>query len=143
MDNRVINIDKQNNANVQSQRGINIEIHGIPEEISDKVLVRTAIGKLNRIDAPCNVEHIQRCHRLPTRNNTVNPTIVKFTNQFYAEKTHENKKKLNKVDPGELTIENNFFINYNLTPVMKNLAFNCRRLKRTGCWPEEDPLNLK
>ena len=62
MDNRVINIEKQNNANFQYQRGTNIKFHGIPEELTDKVLGKTAISILNKIDIPCNVQHIQRCH---------------------------------------------------------------------------------
>ena len=61
-DNRVMNIEKQNNSNFQYQRGINIEIHGIPDVVNDKALGKTAISILNKIDVPCSIGHIQRCH---------------------------------------------------------------------------------
>ena len=47
MDNCVIYIKKPNNANIQYQCGINIEIHGIPDEINDMLLGKTAISILN------------------------------------------------------------------------------------------------
>ena len=54
---------------------------------------------------------------------------------------HKNKKLLNKTDLFSIDIKGKIYINYNLTPKMKNLAFNCRKLKRekmiTNSWPEE------
>ena len=115
--------------------------------VNDEALGKTDISILNKIDLPCSIGHIQRCHRLPTTNNTDKPTIVKFTNQLHADMAPENKKKLNRVDLCNITTGNKIFINYNLTPIMKNLAFNCRLLKRNnlinGCWPEERAIKLK
>ena len=60
---------------------------------------------------------------------------------------HKNKKLLHKTDLSSIDIKGNIYINYNLTPKMKNLAFNCRKLKREkliiNSWPEERSVKIK
>ena len=124
MDVRIIQIEKESNANFQYQRGTNLELHGIPNEINDEKLEVTVLGILNAIDVPCNASHLQRCHRLPGKNGSSKPTIIKLTNQRYIDMAHKNKKLLNKTDLSSIDIKGNIYINYNLTPKMKNLAFN-------------------
>ena len=84
MDVRIIQIEKESNANFQYQQGTNLELHGIPNEINDEKLEVTFLGILNAIYVTCNASHLQRCHRLPGKNGSSKPTIIKMTNQRYC-----------------------------------------------------------
>ena len=102
---RIIQMEKESNANFQYQRGTNSELHGIPNEINDEQLKVTVLGILNAIDVPCNASHLQRCHHLPGENGSSKPTIIKMTKQRYIDTAHKNKKLLNKTDLSSIDIK--------------------------------------
>ena len=60
---------------------------------------------------------------------------------------HKNEKLLQKTDSSTINIKSKIYISYNLTPKMKNLAFNCRKLKRekiiNNSWSEESAVKIK
>ena len=128
-----LEIDVQ--QNFQKQRENNIEVSGIPAEVSDDQLEGTVISILSSIECtvlPCD---IQACHRLPSRNNTVKKTIVKFVNRKEADLVLKNRRKFKDVEKSynaHFTGNEQIFINENLTPYYATLALKCRSLKRKG-----------
>ena len=103
MDIRLTEIEKESNANFRYQRGTNLEFHDIPNNINDEKLEITVLGILNTIDVPCNAS--QRCHRLPGKDGSCKPTIIKMMNQRYVDMAHKNKKLLHKTDLSSIDIK--------------------------------------
>ena len=125
-----IYIEKQN----QYGRRNNIEISGIKNEVADEELEDKVIEILDKIDVKVTKEDFEACHRLPpTRNNKNKKTIVRFVNRKKAEKSIENKKKLERVDLIKLKLDKTpLYISENLNDHYRELAWMCRKLKREG-----------
>ena len=119
----------------QKCRENNIEIAGISDDISDDDLEATVVKILNKIDIKVTDRDLQDCHRLPGPRESKLPkkTIVKFVNKKDAKVSLTNRSKLsNEVNFEELGLpgDSKIFLDLNLNPYYKELAFHCRHLKR-------------
>ena len=119
---RIKNIETDTYAHQQYGRRNNIEINGIPDKAPDEALESKFIDILSTIDVNVNKNKIEACHRLPNKTNKNKVTIVRFISRKKCEKALANKKKLRK----------NIFINENLCPYYKWIAWRCRQLKRAN-----------
>ena len=86
--NRIVNLEKELSKNEQYGRRNNVEISGIPNQISDQDL-KENIVKICK-DSAINIAlmDIEGCHRLPLGRNTTNTTkrvIVKIVNRKHSE----------------------------------------------------------
>ena len=81
------------NDQQQRSRRSNIEICGIPNDVSDESLEENCIKILNEIvESPLNSTEINACHRLPGRGNK--PTIImQFTGRKRRDDIIKNSRK--------------------------------------------------
>ena len=122
-------------ANNQYVRCNNIEISGVPNNITDDNLEDEVIDILGKIDVKVRKRDIEACHRLPpTRKNPNKRVIIRFFNRKNTEKCLENKKKLENIEMSDLNYPNKtrLFISENLNAHYRKIGWNCRRLKRAG-----------
>ena len=104
----IIDIEKQSQALEQYTRHNDLEISGIPNNISDEALEIKCIEILEAVDISVDNSKIEVCHRLPTNwRNKNNPktVIVKFTNCKFVEAScsknnREKLKSCNKIELG-------------------------------------------
>ena len=115
----------------QYSRRNNIEISGIPETVTDNDLEQKVIEILDCIDVNVDSRDIETCHRLPSKTSP-KTTIIKFVNRKVCEEAHPNKKKLDSCDKSSIGISDDvkIYINENLCPYYKKLAWKCRVLRR-------------
>ena len=106
-----------------------MEIDGIPRSITQDQLENTVCKIFNSVpNIQCQPEHLEACHRITARSAT---TIIKFKNRKMKEKIVDNRKKITAIDTESLGIgSTRIYLNNNLTPKHKELAFNCHQLKR-------------
>ena len=84
LQNRIINLEKQQSKSEQYNRRNNVEISGISNEVSDQNLEETVIGICKDSGIDVNSLDIEGCHRLPLGRNATNTNkrvIVKFVNR--------------------------------------------------------------
>ena len=128
MENKIIDLEIQNNNVDQYSRRNNVEISGIPQSVSDNQLEEKVVDILKAIDVNNTTNEIEACHRLGKKNKNV---IVRVINRKHCLKALRKKKNLKAIDKNAIGISNaNLFISENLTPTNSKLAFNCRNLKR-------------
>ena len=75
-------------------------------------------------------------------------TIVWFVNRKNCKKVLLNKKKLNSIDCSKHNFtQRKIFANENLTPMNESIAYNCRKLKRSGlihgCFSRDGIVRIK
>ena len=130
LENKIIDLEIQNNNVDQYSRRNDVEISGIPQSVSDNQLEEKVVDILKAIDVNITTNEIEACHRLGKKKKNV---IAPVINKKHCLKTLRNKKKLMSIDKNSIGIPNaNLFIGENLTPASSKLAFNCRKLKRDG-----------
>ena len=122
------------NDQQQRSRRINIEICGIPNDVPDEVLKEKCIKILNEIvESPVNVTEINACHRLRGRGNK--PIIMQFTGHKRRDDIIKNLRKAHNINTTQLGLSEgnviyiHIYINPNLSPYFKQIAFYCRRLR--------------
>ena len=110
LQNRIINLKKQQSKSEQYNRCNNVKISGISSEVSDQNLEQTVIGicKDSRIDI--NPLAIEGCYRLLGRNatNTTKRVIVKFVNRKHSRVMLQHKKDFNQ--------KSKVFVSHSLCP---------------------------
>ena len=97
LQNRIVNLEKQQSKSEQYNRCNNDEISEISNELSDQNLEETVILKDFGIEV--NVLDIQGCHRVPFGRNATNTTkrvMVKLVNRKHSEAMLQRKKDINK-----------------------------------------------
>ena len=128
MENKIIDLEIQNNNVDQYSRRNNVEISGIPQSVSDNQLEEKVVDILKAIDVNITTNEIEACHRLGKKKKNV---IVRVINRKHCLKPLQNKKKLKSIDKNIIGIPNaNLFISENLTPAISKLTSNCQKLKR-------------
>ena len=118
------------NDQQQRSRRSNIEICGIPNDVSDESLEKNCIKIINEIvESPLNSTEINACHRLPGRGNK--PIIMQFTGRKRRSDIIKNSRKARNINSTRLGLPegNKIYINPNLSPYFKQIAFYCRRLR--------------
>ena len=132
LENKIIDLEIQNNDVDQYSRRNNVEISGITQSVSDNRLQEKVADILKAIGVNITTNEIEACHRLGKKNKNV---IVRVINRKHCLKALQNKKKLKSIDKNAIGIPNaNLFISENLTPTNSKLAFNCQKLKRDGVY---------
>ena len=97
LQNRVINLEKQQSKSEQYNRRNNVEISGISNEVSDQNLEETVIGISKDSGIDVNSLDIEGCHRLPLgRNGTNKCVIVIFVNRKQSEAMLQHKNDVIK-----------------------------------------------
>ena len=133
---KVVQLEKVVHAGLQHNRKWNVEIDGMPTNVGDdpKQLETAFIEVMSGININCAPIDIEAIHRLPTRSG-IKPTIVRLNNRRLVDVIHKNKHKLKNlqsldININGLTEDSKIFIKPSLSPYFKNLAFNCRLLKK-------------
>ena len=111
LQNRIINLEKQQSKSEQYNRRNNVEISGISNEVSDQNLEQTVIGICKDSGIEVNPLDIEGCHRLPLGRNATNTTkqvIVKFVNRKHSEAMLQRKKDINQ--------KSKVFVSHSLCP---------------------------
>ena len=127
LQNRIINLKKQQSKSEQYNRRNNVEISGISNEVSDQNLEQTVIGICKDSGIEVNPLDIEGCHRLPLGRNATNTTkrvIVKFVNRKHSEATLQHKKDINQ--------KSKVFVSHSLCPYYRFLWGKCKELQRKG-----------
>ena len=123
LENKIIDLEIQNNNLDQYSRRNNVEISGIPQSVSDNQLEEKVVDILKVIDVNITTKDVEACHRLGKKKKNV---IVRVIDRKQRLKALQNKKKLKSIDKNAIGIPNaNLFIRENLTPANSKLAFNC------------------
>ena len=128
LQNRIINLEKQQSKSEQYNRRNNVEISGISNEVSDQNLEQTVIGICKDSGIEVNPLDIEGCHRLPLGRNATNITkrvIVKFVNRKHSEAMLQRKKDINQ--------KSKVFVSHSLCPYYRFLWGKCKELQRKGC----------
>ena len=130
MENKIIDLEIENNNVDQYSHRNKVEILGIPQSVSDNQLEEKVVNILKAIDANITLNEIDACHRLGKKKKIV---IVRVINRKHYSKALRNKNKLKSIDKNAIGIPNAYlFISENLTPLNSSLALNCHKLKRDG-----------
>jgi hypothetical protein len=128
---RLIKTERQVNQTEQNNRKNNLEIDGIPETV-DSANLKSAVARILNHAATSEITEndIEAVYRIG--KTSPKPTIVRMRRNLVDEvKELPNKKKL-RTAPSALNFPAGvkLFINDNLSPNMRTLAFNARVMKR-------------
>ena len=118
----------------QYGRRSNVEIAGIPDEISNTDLEGKVVEILKEIDVAVNPREIEACHRLPKGRFTKGParTIVRFVNRKNCDAIFSKKRNLKNIDKKKLKIRENIYINHSLCRDYRRLWQCARKLFTDG-----------
>ena len=151
LENKVVTLEQNLNSLGQYGRRNNLVLSGIPESIPDNQLENTVSSILLDIGVSIQSEEIEACLRFgkTDRKTKSKKTIIGFVNRKHCKKALLNKKKLNNINNNKFNFnaETKLYINENLTPMNKSIAFNCRKLKRSNiihaCYTREGIVHIK
>ena len=149
--NRVVNVEKNHWQGVQYSRRNNLELFGIPTNVSQEKLEDSVIQILRSIEVEVKPEDIEARHRLDygKNENKDQPkrTIVKFVNRKICDSSMKNRKKLKDTDKTKLGFNEETPINHNLCPYYRRLFGKCRFLQSKGlissCWTFNGTVTLR
>ena len=118
----------------QYGRRSNVEIAGIPDEVSLPSLESKVVEVLGEIGVKVTPDEIEACHRLQKNRNDRGPsrTIVRFVNRKKCDKIFANKRRLKDIDKKKIGIKNNIYINYSLCRDYRRLHYTARKLHNDG-----------
>ena len=89
--------------------------------VADDDMEQKVIEIFKSIDIEVKPNAIEAAHRLPSKSDN-KPVIVRFVNRKFCERAFANKKNL----------QENIYINENLCPQFKKIAWMGRKLKRAN-----------
>ena len=105
---------------------------------------------LSDIEVNVSPNDVEACHRIGKRDsNKSKKTIVRFLNRKHCKKALLNRRKLQNLDKEKHGFSQNtkVFINENLTLINESIAFNGRKLKRSGlvhvCFTNDGIVRIK
>ena len=135
LENDVISNESSVNALEQYGRRNNIAVSGIPVHVSYRDLEETVISVLSDIEVNVSPNDVEACHRIgKPDSNKSKKAIACFLNRKHCKKALLNRRKLQNLVKEKHSFSQNTkaFINENLTVMNEKIAFNCRKLKRSG-----------
>ena len=134
LENKNVSFEMIGNHLEQYGRRNNLEITGIPDDVSEKYLEEKVIQVLSEIQVNVSSSDIEACNRIGKSKNSSKKTIVRFVNRKYAKKALINRKGLMNICKFSLSMSSsdNIYINENLTPMNNKIAFHCGKLKHNG-----------
>ena len=135
---KIVRLERACHGGLQHNRGWCIEVDGIPANVGDDPvqLERAFIHICNKINVMVDQYDVDTVHRLPS-DRSPKPTIVRFNSRKVVRDLHENRSKLKDLEELDLDIpglhrDSKIFIRTSQSPYTKNLAYNCRLLKRSN-----------
>ena len=120
------------NDSQQRSRRNNFELSEIPQDVTDDNLEATCISVLNEImEVPITPKDVEACHRLPSKRGP-KPVIIRMMSRKRTEEIIMNREKTKNIDVTKFNFADNnkIYINDNLSPHFKMIAYYCRLLKR-------------
>ena len=147
LEGRMIKVEKQVNRNEQNSRKANFELDGIPESITQDQLAPNIVEIVNTIsNEKITLNDVEACHRLRTAKKP-SPTIVKMKRN-HVEMIRKNKKNLMGIGNKVNSLNGSkIFMNYNLSPSMRTIDFNARKLLKeklvSGAWFSNSSVRIK
>ena len=129
---KLYNIECGVHDSQQRSRRNNFEISGISNNISVNDLESKCVEILNNIvQVRINPNEIDACHRLQSKGHT-KPVIIRMLSRKRTLEIKENKSKLSEIDYTQYNLPEHtkLYINDNLSPFFKTIAYYCRVLKR-------------
>ena len=128
----MLEIDQKNNHLDQYIRRNNLEIQGIPANVTDDELEGKVIDIFSCLGVEVKGSDIEECHRL----GYVNPknTIVRFVNRKFCYQALDKKMDLHKLNSRRLGFNpvKALYFSENLNPTNQLLAWKRRELKRAS-----------
>ena len=118
----------------QYGRRSNVELAGIPDDVTDGDLERKVIDILSEIDVKVAPHEIEACHRLFQGRNVKGPkrTIVRFVNRKTCDRIFRNKHKMKNLNKKKLNLTGNIYVNYSLCRDYRRLWYHARMLHNDG-----------
>ena len=112
----------------QNNRKSNFELDGIPANVTQDQLAPTVVKIINSIvPDKLTLNDVEACHRLGSKKKPA-PTIVRMKRN-HVDMVRINRKKLHDVaEKVNLPVGTNIWVNYNLSPNMRVIDFNARKL---------------
>ena len=118
-------------SNNQYHRRNNLEIAGIPNDVSDEDLEDKTIKLFKKINVDVTKDNVEACHRLPAKDGKNKKVIVRFNNRKFASQILRNKKLLSDSNLDDLNLNPcSVFISPNLNKYFQLIGYECRELKR-------------
>ena len=119
LEERIINLEKNQAKGEQYSRRNNVELSGIPNSICDEDLENTVINICKESGINVDARDIEGYHRLPLSRNSRGDNkrvIVKFVNRKYAEALLKDKKRISGKNFGHLQVTNKVSVSVSLRP---------------------------
>jgi polyhydroxyalkanoate synthesis regulator phasin len=131
LEDRLIRVERQVNRVEQNNRKNNVEFDGIPDNVTQEELAPTVVNIVNAVgDVKIGVNDVEAVHRLHSKRSP-KPVIVKLKRNV-IDSVRENRKKLKDVARNLNLRGGGIFLNHNLSPNMKTIEFNARKLLKDG-----------
>ena len=111
MENKIIDLEIQNNNVDQYSRRNYVKISEISHSVSDNQLEEKVVNILKAINANITTKEIEACHCLGKKQKNV---IVRVINRKHFLKALRNKKKLKSIDKNAIGIPN---VNFSLVKI--------------------------
>ena len=129
-------IEYQTDLNRLEQYGrrSNVEIAGIPDEVSINELENKVVAIFKEMDVKVDPRDIEACHRLPNGRHSKGParTIVRFVNRKNCNEIFSKKRNLKNIDKKKLNLRSNIYVNYSLCRDYRRIWYNARKLHSDG-----------
>ena len=128
----MLDIDQKNNHLDQQSKRNNLEIQGVPANITDDELEGKVVGIFSCLGIEVKGSDIEDCHRIGYANPK--NTIFRFFNRKSCYQALDEKMDLRKLDSRRLGFNpvKTLYFSENLTPTNQLLAWKCRELKRAS-----------
>ena len=130
---KIISLESKSNSVEQYGRRNDMEINGIPNNISDDNLESTVISVLSKAtNVHVTADDTEACHRIGKSKGNSKKTIVRFINRNHCKCALVTRKKLKSFNSESIGLPNvKLYFNKNLTD-NNTVAFYGRKLKRAG-----------
>ncbi len=134
LESRLLAVERQVNRVEQNHRKNNLEFDGIPNSVSDANLTEMVVRIINAvIDVNITSRDIEACHRLHSnRRNRPKPTIIRAGRNLLDMIRSNRKRLMGIAERVNLPPGTKIFVNENLSPNMKTVDHNARRLVNDG-----------
>ena len=135
---KIVSLEKQCHRGLQHGRGWNIEIDGIPRDVGDDPadLQAAFLSLCETFNIDMGDDYIETIHRLPSKHQP-KPVIVRFFSRESVREVHQKKSRFKNIqtrftdlDMAGVDASTKIYIRPSQCAYYRNLAYNCRLLKR-------------
>ena len=147
LEEQLLEIDQKNNHLDQYSRRNNLDIQGIPANITDDELEGKVIDVFSCLGIEVKGSDMEDCHRLGYANSK--NTIVRFVNRKFRYQALDTKIDLHKLDSRRLGFNpvKILYFSKKLTPTNQLLTWKCRYLKGASMihsiWSARDVIKIR